>query len=250
MSVVNKLTRPQMARLVAEDIADGAYVNLGIGMPTQIAQFLPVDREVILHSENGIIGMAPIPPGAEPDPDLIDAGKEPVSLAMGASICDHLASFAMMRGGHIDLTVLGAFQVSEAGDLANWDSGEEGSLPAVGGAMDLVVGARRVYVMMEHVTKTGQAKIVRACSYPLTGLKVVDRIYTDYAIIDVNADGLTVCAMVEGMDLEALQAITDAPLKMSGACGVLSSSEAAGTHASNDIEREAELALPPSPSHR
>jgi 3-oxoadipate CoA-transferase beta subunit len=223
MSVVTKLTRLEMARLVAEDIGDGMYVNLGIGIPTQVAQFLPADKEVILHSENGIIGMAPLPSGAEPDPDLIDASKEPVGLATGASICDHVDSFAMMRGGHLDLTVLGAFQVSEDGDLANWDSGEEGSLPAVGGAMDLVVGARKVYVMMDHTTKTGQAKIVQACSYPLTGLKVVDRIYTDYAIIDVQADGLTVRAMVEGMEMAALQAITGAPLKLSDGWRTLAS---------------------------
>ncbi len=209
-----KLTRQQIARLVAADIEDGAYVNLGIGIPTLVSAFLPPGRDVILHTENGIVGMGPGDAEAPLDLDLINASKEPVTLLPGASITDHVVSFAMMRGGHLDLTVLGAFQVSERGDLANWDTGAPGTIPAVGGAMDLVAGARQVYITMEHVTKDGQPKIVRECSYPLTGTGVVDRIYSDLAIIDVSPAGLSVRAMVAGLDFEVLQGLTGCPLRL------------------------------------
>lgn len=211
---IEKLSRREIARLVAQDIPDGAYVNLGIGIPTLVAAFLPSDRDVILHTENGIVGMGPGDPGMPLDLDLINASKEAVTLLPGASITDHVMSFAMMRGGHLDLTVLGAFQVSGGGDLANWDTGEPGTIPAVGGAMDLVAGARQVYITMEHVTKRGEPKIVQQCSYPLTGSGVVDRIYTDLAIIDIAPGELMVRGMVAGLTLEALQAVTDCPLSL------------------------------------
>lgn len=216
-----KLTRQQIARLVAADIEDGAYVNLGIGIPTLVSAFLPPGRDVILHTENGIVGMGPGDAEAPLDLDLINASKEPVTLLPGASITDHVVSFAMMRGGHLDLTVLGAFQVSERGDLANWDTGAPGTIPAVGGAMDLVAGARQVYITMEHVTKDGQPKIVRECSYPLTGTGVVDRIYSDLAIIDVSPAGLSVRAMVAGLDFEVLQGLTGCPLRLAADCRTL-----------------------------
>jgi len=209
-----KLSRRDIARLVAADIEDGAYVNLGIGIPTQVSAFLPPGRDVILHTENGIVGMGPGDPGAPLDLDLINASKEAVTLLPGASITDHVVSFAMMRGGHLDLTVLGAFQVSEKGDLANWDTGAADTIPAVGGAMDLVAGARQVFVTMEHVTKDGQPKIVRECTYPLTGARVVDRIYTDLAILDVTPAGMQVRAMVAGLAFGELQALTGCPLAL------------------------------------
>ena len=197
------LTRTQMAQRVAQDIPDGSYVNLGIGMPTLIAKCLPADREIILHSENGILGMGP-GPAQITDVSLINASKEQVTLIPGAALFDHVLSFSMMRGKHIDLTVLGAFQVSQQGDLANWDTGQPGAIPAVGGAMDLVVGARRVFVVMEHLDKKGAPKIVRECSYPLTGRAVVHRIYTDLAVIDV-AEGGSPCAACAGAGLDDLQ---------------------------------------------
>lgn len=209
-----KLSRQQIANLVAADIPDGAYVNLGIGIPTLVSAFLPPDRDVILHTENGIVGMGPGDPDAPLDLDLINASKEAVTLLPGASITDHVVSFAMMRGGHLDLTVLGAFQVSERGDLANWDTGAHDTIPAVGGAMDLVAGARQVYITMEHVTKDGQPKIVRECTYPLTGAGVVDRIYTDLAIIEVRPEGLRVVAMVAGLGFDTLQSVTGCPLTL------------------------------------
>ncbi|EHK66363.1 3-oxoacid CoA-transferase subunit B [Achromobacter arsenitoxydans] len=209
-----KLSRRQIAQQVAADIEDGAYVNLGIGIPTLVSAFLPAGRDVILHTENGIVGMGPADPDAPLDLDLINASKEAVTLLPGASITDHVVSFAMMRGGHLDLTVLGAFQVSEKGDLANWDTGAPDTIPAVGGAMDLVAGARQVYITMEHVAKDGQPKIVRECTYPLTGAGVVDRIYTDLAIIDVLPGGMRVRAMVAGLDFETLQALTGCPLEL------------------------------------
>ena len=208
-----RLSRERLAQIVAADIPDGQYVNLGIGIPTLIPRFLPSDREIILHSENGILGMGPGLDDAPLDTDLINAGKQPVTLLAGASICDHTLSFAMMRGGHIGLTVLGAFQVSAQGDLANWDTGTPGAIPAVGGAMDLAVGAREVWVAMEHTTREGAARIVERCSYPLTGARVVDRIYTDLAVIHVGPEGLTVQALVDGLTPEALQALTAAPLR-------------------------------------
>ncbi len=208
-----RLTREQMARAVAMDIPDGSYVNLGIGIPTLISKCLPHDRDVILHSENGILGMGPGLANGTVDPSLLNASKEPVTLLAGASICDHSMSFAMMRGGHIDVSVLGAFQVASNGDLANWDTGAPDAIPAVGGAMDLVAGAKQVIVVMEHMTKDGKPKIVETCTYPLTGMGVVDRIYTDCAVIDVTADGLVVRSMVDGLTFAALQHMTGAPLR-------------------------------------
>ena len=202
----------EMARAVARDIAEGWYVNLGIGLPTQIANFLPEDKDYFLHSENGLLGMGPAPAENEEDEDLINAGKEYVSLLRGGSYFHHADSFAMMRGGHIDLCVLGAYQVAANGDLANWSTGKKGAIPAVGGAMDLAVGAKKVYVMMTHQTKNGHPKIVKNLSFPVTGLSCIDRIYTEYASIDVTEEGLQVIDIVEGMTLEDLQAITDAPL--------------------------------------
>jgi len=220
---IERLSRKQMARLIANDIPEDSYVNLGIGMPTLIADYIPPVRNVILHSENGIVGMTGLPAGADVDPDLINATKEPVTLVTGASITDHVVSFAMMRGGHIDLTVLGAFQVSRNGDLANWDTGVPGSIPAVGGAMDLAAGAKRVFVMMEHIDKTGAPKIVQECTYPLTGKGVVDRIYTDLAVIDIEPDSLIVRAMLQNLNFDTLQSLTGVPLRMIASCAVLKS---------------------------
>jgi 3-oxoadipate CoA-transferase beta subunit len=211
---MKKLDRNQIAARVARDIPEGAFVNLGIGLPTLVANHIPKGREIILHSENGVLGIGPRPtPGAE-DEDLINAGKEPVTLLPGGSFFHHADSFGMIRGGHIDFCVLGAFQVSAAGDLANWHTGEPDAIPAVGGAMDLAVGARKVLVMMEHVTKGGDSKIVARCSYPLTGVACVNRIYTDLAVIDVKPDGLHVVETIEGLSFEELQRLTDAPLKL------------------------------------
>jgi len=207
-----KWTRDQMAQRVAQDIPDGAVVNLGIGLPTMVANHLPADREVVLHSENGVIGMGPAPAKGEEDYDLINAGKQPVTLLDGGCFFHHADSFAMMRGGHLDVCVLGAFQVSAAGDLANWHTGGKDAIPAVGGAMDLAIGAKKTYIMMEHTTKIGEAKIVPACTYPLTGIACVSRIYTDLAVIDVTPKGLVVIDIVEGLSLDALQAKTGVPL--------------------------------------
>jgi len=216
-----RLSRTQIARVVAHDIPDGSVVNLGIGMPTLVSDQLPADREIVLHSENGILGMGAVIREGATDPDLINASKEPIGLLAGASISDHAVSFTMMRGCHIDITVLGGFQVSAGGDLANWSTGEPDAIPAVGGAMDLVVGAAKLFVMMEHVTRDGQPKIVAQCSYPLTGLGVVDRIYTDLAVIDVQPGGLVVTALVEGVPFETVQALSDAPLTLAADYRVL-----------------------------
>jgi 3-oxoadipate CoA-transferase beta subunit len=206
------LTRNQVAARIARDIPEGAYVNLGIGAPTLIANFLPKDREIFLHSENGILGMGPAPPAGQEDWDLINAGKQPVTLLTGGAYFHHGDSFAMMRGGHLDICVLGAFQVSASGDLANWHTGEPDAIPAVGGAMDLAAGARQVFVMMDHMTKQGEAKIVERCTYPLTAARCVDRIYTDLAVLDVTERGLVVREMVEGLSFAELQRKTAAPL--------------------------------------
>ena len=201
---MNRYTRDQMAARVAQDIQDGAYVNLGIGLPTLVANHLPKDREIILHTENGLLGMGPAPaPGAE-DPDLINAGKQPVTALPGASFFHHADSFAMMRGGHLDCCVLGAFQVSVDGDLANWHTGAPDAIPAVGGAMDLALGAKRVYVMMEHLTKGGESKIVPQCTYPVTALRCVSRIYTDLAVLEVTPAGLRAVDIVDGLSLPEL----------------------------------------------
>ncbi|HEX5128249.1 MAG TPA: 3-oxoacid CoA-transferase subunit B [Usitatibacter sp.] len=205
-----------MAARVARDIPDGSYVNIGIGLPTLVPNFLPPDREIVLQSENGILGMGPAPGSGNEDPDLINASKQPVTIIPGASFFHHGDSFAMMRGGHLDYCILGAFQVSESGDLANWHTGAPEAIPAVGGAMDLAVGARNVFVMMEHTTKSGESKIVEKCTYPLTGLACVDRIYTDLAVIDVTRQGLEVVELAPGLTLEELQRATAAPLALRG----------------------------------
>ncbi len=208
-----RLTRDQMAARVAVDIPEGAYVNLGIGLPTLVANHLPRDREVFLHSENGVLGMGPAPAAGEEDWDLINAGKQPVTLLTGGAYFHHADSFGMMRGGHLDFCVLGAFQVAANGDLANWHTGAPEAIPAVGGAMDLAIGAKKTFVMMEHQTKTGESKVVKACSYPLTGVGCVSRIYTDLAVIDITPSGMVALEWVDGLSFEQLQAMTDAPLK-------------------------------------
>ncbi|HEX9391551.1 MAG TPA: 3-oxoacid CoA-transferase subunit B [Usitatibacteraceae bacterium] len=210
---MNKWNRDQMAARVAKDIPEGAYVNLGIGLPTMVANHLPKDREVFLHSENGILGMGPAPaPGAE-DYDLINAGKQPVTLLPGGAFFHHADSFGMMRGGHLDICVLGAFQVSVTGDLANWHTGAADAIPAVGGAMDLAIGAKKTYVMMEHLTKSGESKIVPVCTYPLTGIGCVSRVYSDLAVIDITSQGLQVVDMVDGLTFDELQKLSGVPLK-------------------------------------
>jgi len=209
---MKRLTREQMAARVARDIPEGAYVNLGIGLPTMVANHLPRDREIFLQSENGVLGMGPAPAAGQEDPDLINAGKQPVTLLTGGCFFHHADSFGMMRGGHLDICVLGAFQVSVEGDLANWHTGEPDAIPAVGGAMDLAIGAKRVFVMMEHLTKKGESKVVERCTYPLTGVRCVNRIYTDLAVIDVTASGLRVIEVVDGLSLEELVKLTGVPL--------------------------------------
>jgi 3-oxoadipate CoA-transferase beta subunit len=211
---MKKLDRKQIAARVARDIPEGACVNLGIGLPTLVADFLPKDREILIHSENGVLGVGPSPAKGEEDEDMINAGKQPVTLLPGGSFFHHADSFAMIRGRHLDYCILGAFQVSVAGDLANWHTGAPEAIPAVGGAMDLAVGAKNVLVMMEHLTKEGESKIVERCTYPLTGARCVSRIYTDLAVIDVRPDGLhlvEICA--EGLGFDELQKLNGVPLK-------------------------------------
>ena len=210
---MKRFTRDQMAARVARDIPEGAYVNLGIGLPTMVANHLPKEREIFLHSENGLLGMGPAPVAGAEDPDLINAGKQPVTLLTGGAYFHHADSFAMMRGGHLDFCVLGAFQVSASGDLANWHTGAANAIPAVGGAMDLAIGAKRVLVMMDHQTKSGESKIVAHCTYPLTGVKCVNRIYTDLAVIDVTPEGLAVVETVDGLAFDELARITGVPLR-------------------------------------
>jgi 3-oxoadipate CoA-transferase beta subunit len=210
---MKKLTRDQLAARVARDIPEGAYVNLGIGLPTLVGNHLPAGREIILPPENGLLGMGPAPaPGAE-DWDLINAGKQPVTALPGAAFFHHADSFAMMRGGHLDICVLGGFQVSVTGDLANWHTGAPDAIPAVGGAMDLASGAKAVFVMMEHLTKDGTSKIVEQCSYPITGVGCVSRIYTDLAVLQVvKGRGLELIEMVEGLSLQELERISGVPV--------------------------------------
>ena len=209
---MNKRSRTEMAARVARDIPDGAVVNLGIGLPTLVANHLPTDREVLLHSENGVLGMGPAAAAGDEDWDLINAGKQAVTLLPGGSYFHHADSFAMMRGGHLDFCVLGAFQVSVGGDLANWHTGAPDAIPVVGGAMDLAIGAKKTFVMMEHQTKAGESKIVPACSYPLTGIGCVSRIYTDLAVIELTPAGAMVLERVEGLSFEELQARTGVAL--------------------------------------
>ena len=209
---MQKLNRDQMAARVARDIPEGAYVNLGIGLPTLVANHLPRERDIFLQSENGLLGMGPAPAAGEEDYDLINAGKQPVTLLAGGAFFHHADSFAMMRGGHLDFCVLGAFQVSVGGDLANWHTGAPDAIPAVGGAMDLAIGAKKTFVMMEHLTKSGESKIVAQCSYPLTGIGCVSRIYTDLAVIDVTPQGLKVVETFNGLDLDELRRLSGVPL--------------------------------------
>lgn len=202
----------EIAHRVAQDIEEGMYVNLGIGQPTKVADFLPDDKDIFLHSENGVLGMGPEPAEGEEDGDLINAGKQYITLLKGGSYFHHGDSFAMIRGGHIDLCVLGAFEVAENGDIANWFLGRPQDIPAVGGAMDLAVGAKEVYVMMDHVSKNGDPKIVEKLQLPITGEKCVNRIYTDLAVLNVTDKGLVVREMTDGLTFEELQAKTGAKL--------------------------------------
>lgn len=213
MSNYPKRSKSELARRVAQDIFDGAYVNLGIGMPTEVANHIPAGREVILHSENGILGMGPAPAEGQVDYDLTNAGKQPVTLLPGGCYFHHADSFAMMRGGHLDISVLGAFQVSSMGDLANWSTGEPGAIPAVGGAMDLAVGARQTWVMMDLLTKNGESKVVQACTYPLTGLACVKRIYTDLCTLECTPQGLRLIDTVPGLVHAALERIVGLPIQ-------------------------------------
>jgi 3-oxoadipate CoA-transferase beta subunit len=208
MSGYQRRSKDELARRVAYDIHDGAYVNLGIGMPTMVANHLPDGREVILHSENGLLGMGPAPVESEVDYDLINAGKQPVTLLPGGAYFHHADSFAMMRGGHLDICVLGAFQVSVTGDLANWHTGQPDSIPAVGGAMDLAVGAKQTWVMMDLLTRSGESKIVRECSFPLTAVGCVKRIYGDLATLECTPDGLVLVDLVDGMRPAGLEALS------------------------------------------
>lgn len=209
----SKRSKQELAQRVAQDIHDGAYVNLGIGMPTQVANHIPAGREVVLQSENGILGMGPAPAPGQEDYDLINAGKQPVTLLPGGAYFHHADSFAMMRGGHLDICVLGAFQVSATGDLANWSTGEPGAIPAVGGAMDLAIGAKQTWVMMDLLSKSGESKIVDRCSYPLTGIACVKRIYTDLATLACTPQGLKLIDKVEGLGHAELEALVGLPIQ-------------------------------------
>lgn len=206
------LSRKQIAWRIAREIQDGSYVNLGIGMPEMVANYVPKEREIVFHSENGLLGMGPNPDPGQEDGDLINAGKKPITLLEGGSYFNHTDSFAMIRGGHLDLCVLGAFQISASGDLANWATLNNSKAPGVGGAMDLAVGAKQVFVMTEHCTKNGEPKILEKCSYPLTGTSVVDTIFTDLAVIDVTTKGLVVRESVSEITLNELQDRTGAQL--------------------------------------
>ncbi|MET7730379.1 3-oxoacid CoA-transferase subunit B [Streptomyces sp. NPDC005402] len=203
-----RISRTDLARRIAADIPEGSVVNLGIGAPTLVANYLPHDTEVVLHTENGMLGMGPAPEPGTVDPDLINAGKQPVTALPGSAYFHHADSFAMMRGGHLDVCVLGAFQVSETGDLANWSTGEPGAIPAVGGAMDLAIGATSVYVMTDLLTKRGTPKLVAACTYPLTGVRCVTRVYTDHAVFEVTPDGLRVRETFGDNTVASLAALT------------------------------------------
>ena len=207
-----KRSKDQLAARVAQDIPEGAVVNLGIGQPTLVANHIPASREVLLHSENGLLGMGPAPAPGQEDYDLINAGKQPVTLLPGGSYFHHTDSFAMMRGGHLDICVLGAFQVSATGDLANWHTGEKDAIPAVGGAMDLAVGARQTWVMMDLLTKQGESKVVRNCSYPLTGIACVKRIYSDLATLDCTPQGLQLVDLVDGLSHSELEQMIGLPI--------------------------------------
>lgn len=207
-----KLSRDAIAQRVAQDIPEGSYVNLGIGLPTKISSYLPSDKDIFLHSENGLLAFGPPPASGDEDPELINAGKEFVTMLKGGSFFHHGDSFAMMRGAHLDICVLGAFQVAVNGDLANWHTGAPDAIPSVGGAMDLAVGAKKVFVTTDHLTKKGESKIVTSLTYPATGKNCVDHIYTDLCVMDVTSEGLKVIEKVDGLSFEELQRLTDAPL--------------------------------------
>jgi len=204
---IHKRSKDELAKRVAQDMFDGAYVNLGIGMPTLVANHLPPGIEIVLHSENGILGMGPAPAKGEEDYDLINAGKQAVTLLHGGSYFHHADSFAMMRAGHLDICVLGGFQVSVTGDLANWSTGEPGAIPAVGGAMDLAIGAKQTWVMMDLLTKQGASKVVSQCTYPLTGIACVKRIYTDMATLECTPNGLVLIDLVDGLTKGELEGL-------------------------------------------
>lgn len=206
--MTTKISRQDLAARIAADIPEGSIVNLGIGAPTLVANYLPDDEEIILHTENGMLGMGSAPEAGRVDPDLINAGKQAVTALAGAAYFHHADSFGMMRGGHLDVCVLGAFQVAENGDLANWSTGAPGAIPAVGGAMDLAIGAKDVYVFTDLLTKQGESKLVAACSYPLTGVGCVSRVYTDHAIFDVTADGFAVRELFGDNTIEGLRDLT------------------------------------------
>ncbi len=215
MSSYQKRSKDELAKRVAHDIPEGATVNLGIGMPTLVANHIAIGREVLLHSENGILGMGPAPPAGQEDYDLINAGKQPVTLQKGGAFFHHADSFAMMRGGHLDICVLGAFQVSATGDLANWSTGEAGSIPAVGGAMDLAIGAKQTWVMMDLLTKSGTSKVVKFCTYPLTGIGCVKRIYSELATLACTANGLELIDKVAGLEHAELEKLIGLPVAVS-----------------------------------
>ena len=204
--------REAMARRLAQDIPNGSYINLGIGIPELVAKFVPEGRTFIYHTENGLLGMGPSPEEGNEDPELINAGKRHVTANPGAAYFHHADSFAMIRGGHLDLSILGAMQISQAGDLANWSTGKPGAIPAVGGAMDLVAGVKKVFVLTQHTTKTGEPKLVESCTYPLTGQGVVDRIYTDLAVIAITPTGFQTVELAPGVSFEHVQAMTGAEL--------------------------------------
>lgn len=210
----------EMAQKVAMDIHDGAYVNLGIGIPELVAGYIPEGRDVIYHTENGLLGMGPVPEPGQEDPELINAGKKCVTAIPGACYFHHADSFTMIRGGHLDICVLGALQVSEEGDLANWSTGEEGAIPAVGGAMDLVAGVKTIFVITQHTTKTGEPKIVKSCVYPLTGKNVVNRIYSNLAVLDITDKKLFVKELAPGVTVEYLKQSTGATLHIKNDQGI------------------------------
>lgn len=217
--MIQGLTRDEIARVVANDMPEGAYVNLGIGLPTRIANYVPREKEVQLQSEQGLLGLGPAPEPGQEDPDVVNAGKGFVTLLPGASVFSHSDSFLMIRGGHIDIACLGAFQVAANGDIANWSTGSDKFAPGVGGAMDLAAGARQVWVLMEHCQKDGGPRVLERCTYPLTGMGCVNRIYTNYALMTVTPEGLRVDRMIQGMTFEALQDVTQAKLTLASDCG-------------------------------
>ncbi|WP_114638212.1 3-oxoacid CoA-transferase subunit B [Polynucleobacter necessarius] len=213
LTKVQKRSTADIAKRIVQNIPDGAHVNLGIGQPMTICNYLPPDKEILMHSENGLLGMGPLAKEHEIDEELVNAGKQPVTMLPGASLCHHADSFVMIRGGHIDICVLGAFQVSVKGDIANWRTGDPKAIPAVGGAMDLALGAKKLFVMMEHLTKAGESKLVNECTYPLTALAAVDCIYTDLATIAVTPDGLVAIDWVDGMSFDELVELSGVPMR-------------------------------------